>query len=81
MEFSLDVPYSTEREAGIAYDALRVEKEPPRSCVSRDMRQDGCMLRVKFQAAEARNLRVSVNGFLEHLILVSETMRQFGPPI
>ena len=81
MEFSLEVPFSSEREAGIAYDALRVEKEPPRSCVSRDMRQDGCVLRIKFQAAEARNLRVSVNGFLEHLILVTDTILQFGPPL
>jgi len=81
MQLNLNIPFPSEKEALIAYDALRVEKEPARSKVSREMHHDGSVLRVKFHAETARNLRVSVNGFLEHLALVGETMLKFGPPL
>lgn len=34
-----------------------------------------------FSASEARLLRVAVGSFMEHLILVVETLREFGPPL
>lgn len=35
----------------------------------------------KWEAREARMLRVSVNGFLDHLALVTQTLAEFGPPV
>ena len=81
MELNLDIPFPSAREAEIAYDALRVETEPARSKVSRLLQHDGAVLRARFKAADARGLRVSVNGFLEHVVLVTDTIRQFGPPL
>ena len=34
-----------------------------------------------FEADEARWLRVGFNGFMDHLGLVVDTIRQFGPPV
>jgi hypothetical protein len=39
---------------------------------------EGANLVASFTASEVRNLRVSVNSFFEHLVLVTETIRQFG---
>ena len=42
-------------------------------------RQLFCSFR-RWEANEARVLRVSVNGFLDHLALVTQTIAEFGPP-
>ena len=44
----------------------------------RVLKTEGSILTATFTATELRNLRVSVGGFFEHLILVTETIRQFG---
>ena len=44
----------------------------------RVLKNKGSTLIATFTAIELRNLRVSVGGFFEHLILVTETIRQFG---
>ena len=80
MELNLSVPFQTDREAEIAFHALRVDAEPARSKVTKKLSVNGNCLQVAFTAEEPRNLRVSVNGFFTHLILVAETMLQFGPP-
>lgn len=49
-----------------------------RSKVVRVLKTEGSTLTATFTASELRNLRVSVGGFFEHLILVTETIRQFG---
>ena len=41
---------------------------------------EGPVLVARLKAEEARSLRVSLNSFLEHVILATETIRQFGPP-
>jgi tRNA threonylcarbamoyladenosine modification (KEOPS) complex Pcc1 subunit len=48
--------------------------------VSRVLEVEGSVLHVRLRAEEARNLRVSLNSCLEHIILATETVRQFGPP-
>jgi tRNA threonylcarbamoyladenosine modification (KEOPS) complex Pcc1 subunit len=75
-EFS--IPFPSEREAEVAFNSLRVEVEPSRSKVVRVLKNEGSTLTATFTAGELRNLRVSVGGFFEHLILVTETIRQFG---
>ena len=49
-----------------------------RSKVNRVLKTEGSTLTATFTASELRNLRVSIGGFFEHLILVTETIRQFG---
>lgn len=81
MELNLSVPFPSAREAGIAYDALRVEVEPARSRVTRTMTVQGTDLKVELRAETAKSLRVSANSLLEHLVLVTQTIQQFGPPL
>jgi len=80
MESELWIPFSSGREAEIVYNALRVEVEPARSKVTRVLEVEGPVLHLMLRAEEARSLRVSLNSFLEHLILATETIRLFGPP-
>ena len=78
MDVKVSIPFCDERQATIVYNSFRVEVEPPRSKVSRTLSVDGSNLVVIFSSSEIRNLRVSVNSFLEHLALVAETIKQFG---
>lgn len=77
---NLRVPFTTAREAEIAYNTLRVDKEPKRSSITREMRtEDNCLV-VHWEAKESRVVRVSVNSFMDHLGLVIQTIDKFGPP-
>jgi EKC/KEOPS complex subunit PCC1/LAGE3 len=77
MEMNLEVPFDTSRHAQVAYDALRVDKEPKRSGMVKTLELKDNILSVKFNCDEARVMRVSVNAFLDLLALVTETMEQF----
>lgn len=81
MEMNMNIPFPTDKEAAIVFDALRVEVEPARSRVTRKLETNGRILKVHFTAQEAKSLRVGVNSFLEHLILATQTIQQFGPPL
>ncbi|CAN0041721.1 unnamed protein product [Lampetra fluviatilis] len=80
--FELEVPFPSAREARIACAALSVDPEPRGRGVSRveELRLGGATLGVRWSAAEARILRVSVSSYLDHLGLVLRTMDAFGPP-
>ncbi|XP_077428809.1 L antigen family member 3-like isoform X2 [Vanacampus margaritifer] len=77
LEFSLDVPFPSARQAAIALRSLSPDREPRRGGVHKRLTLAGSFLNVKWCADEARVLRVSVNSFLDHLGLVLETMRAF----
>ncbi|KAM6901843.1 L antigen family member 3-like isoform 1-T2 [Lycodopsis pacificus] len=81
LEFSLDVPFPSSREASIALRSLSPDREPRKGGISKHLAVTGSTLSVKWSADEARVLRVSVNSFLDHLTLVMETMQMFGPPV
>lgn len=76
----LSIPFSTAREAEVVYQVLKVDKEPPRSSVVKKLEHTNNLLRVSFSSSEIRKLRVGVTSFFESLILVTETIQQFGPP-
>ncbi|KAM4532145.1 L antigen family member 3-like isoform 2-T2 [Fundulus diaphanus] len=80
LEFFLDVPFPSSREATIALRSLSPDREPRRGAISKQLSVSGSTLSV-WSADEARILRVSVNSFLDHLSLVVETMEDFGPPV
>ncbi|XP_023274795.1 EKC/KEOPS complex subunit LAGE3 [Seriola lalandi dorsalis] len=81
LEFSLDVPFPSSREAAIALNSLSPDREPRKGGISKQLTMSGSTLSVRWSADEARILRVSVNSFLDHLSLVMETMQMFGPPV
>jgi tRNA threonylcarbamoyladenosine modification (KEOPS) complex Pcc1 subunit len=73
------VPFSTETEANIAFNTLRVDKEPIRGGVEKNFSVEGSNLVVNFEGEQAKHLRVSVNTLLDLLILVVQTIDKFGP--
>ncbi|XP_046374945.1 EKC/KEOPS complex subunit LAGE3-like [Haliotis cracherodii] len=80
LSVDLKVPFPTPRQAEIAHGTLSVDEEPRRGGVRRTLSLKGNILNVMFEASEARKLRVSVNSFMDHLILVTQTLDMFGPP-
>ncbi|KYO17603.1 EKC/KEOPS complex subunit LAGE3 [Alligator mississippiensis] len=81
LEFTLSVPFPSPLNARIAHGALSPDPEPRKAEVSKELTVVENLLHVRWRAAEARLLRVSINSFLDHLGLVVETMEQFGPPV
>ncbi|XP_075993072.1 L antigen family member 3-like [Genypterus blacodes] len=81
LQFALNVPFPSSREASIALQALSPDREPRRGGISKQLAVCGSTLTVGWSADEARVLRVSVSSFLDHLSLVMETMEMFGPPV
>ncbi|XP_029025151.1 L antigen family member 3-like [Betta splendens] len=77
LEFSLDVPFPSPREALIALRSLSPDREPRKGGISKELSVSDSTLSVRWSADEARILRVSVNSFLDHLSLVVETMEMF----
>ncbi len=83
MEASLCVPFAQSRHARAAFNALRVDPEPKRSGVKRELgvqeagSDGGAALEVKFHASDPRALRVSLNSFLDLLSLVVDTIHKF----
>ena len=77
----LNVPFPTERYAEIAYNTLRVDKEPNRGGCKKTISVNKCVLTIALEAKEARVLRMASNSIFDHLALVTETMDRFGPPV
>ncbi|KAJ8046835.1 EKC/KEOPS complex subunit LAGE3 [Holothuria leucospilota] len=77
----MKIPFPSDREAEIAYNSLRVDKEPRKSQITKELNLDGNVLLVNFTATEARFLRVAVGSFFDLLNLVVKTMEEFGPPL
>jgi EKC/KEOPS complex subunit PCC1/LAGE3 len=77
MELTLKVPFENEKTAEIAWNSLRVDPEPKRSGLVKELSVQGNVLQVHFKCQEARILRVSVNTFFDLLNLVVQTMDQF----
>ena len=75
---SLRVEVEPSRFSSYFYEVVHVHSCLFRSKVNRVMKTEGSTLTATFTASELRNLRVSIGGFFEHLILVTETIRQFG---
>ncbi|KAL2270889.1 hypothetical protein VTJ83DRAFT_260 [Remersonia thermophila] len=79
---TLDIPFPDARLASVALQALRVDKELS-PLVKRDLSvtapegsADSTVLRVQYQAATNRMLRVAVNSFLESVALVLEVQQE-----
>ncbi|KAL7848195.1 hypothetical protein AOLI_G00229130 [Acnodon oligacanthus] len=78
LEFTLEVPFPSQREASIAVQSLFPDREPRKGGITKTLSVSANILSVKWTAEEARILRVSVGSFLDNLALVMETMDAFG---
>ncbi|XP_031827408.1 EKC/KEOPS complex subunit LAGE3 [Nomia melanderi] len=78
---NLSIPFPSLREAEIAYQVLRVDKEPSRGSVSKELTLDNNLLQLVISGTEARKVRVALTSFFDNLILVTETIQRFGPPM
>ena len=78
MDTKVIIPFQDCKQATIAYNSLRVEIEPSRSKVKRSLEVVDNNLVASFTAEDVRSLRVSVNSFFEHVVLITNTIQQFG---
>ncbi|RUS16268.1 transcription factor Pcc1-domain-containing protein [Endogone sp. FLAS-F59071] len=74
----LIVPFPTPRLANIALRVLNVDKELKTDQARRTLSLEHEKLIVHFDCASTRMLRVSVNSFLEMLVMVTRTMEEFN---
>ncbi|CAO3668029.1 unnamed protein product [Rhizopus stolonifer] len=74
---TLEIPFSNERLATVAARVLNVDKELKPNQVKRIISTKENMLLVRFECYTTKMLRVSVNSFLEYLIMVTRTMDAF----
>ncbi|XP_022109054.1 EKC/KEOPS complex subunit LAGE3-like [Acanthaster planci] len=79
-ECDLSIPFPSAKEAEIAYNTLKVDKEP-RKEVTKELQLHENTLKARFTATEARLLRVAVGSFMDYLNLTIQTMEHFGPPM
>lgn len=76
--FQVKVQFRNRENAEIAKNTLIVDVEPRKNLVSRSLKVVGTCLLVSWTAKEARILRTSVNAFFENIILIVQTIEQFG---
>ncbi|XP_047016988.1 L antigen family member 3-like [Ictalurus punctatus] len=79
-ELTIEVPFPSQREVSIALQSLSPDREPGTGGTIKTLSTSVSALCVKWNAVEARSLRVSVGSFLDHLALVMETIDAFGQP-
>ncbi|KAJ1875279.1 hypothetical protein LPJ55_000808 [Coemansia sp. RSA 990] len=75
---TLTVPFGDSKLAQIAKESLQVDSELSSDKVNRTISVEGANLIVTYTATTLRMLRVSVNGFMDSLILVSRTLEAFA---
>ncbi|KAF6019422.1 hypothetical protein EB796_022269 [Bugula neritina] len=75
------IPFFTDKDAEIAYNTLRVDKEPPRGGCVKTLSVEGKNLNISYTATDPKKLRVGINSFMDSLTLVIETIQMFGGSI
>ncbi|KAJ1643925.1 hypothetical protein LPJ64_004357 [Coemansia asiatica] len=75
---TLTIPFATADLATIALSSLAVDREISEGKVRRTLTAQENKLIVTFDADTLRMLRVSINGFMDSLILVAKTLESFA---
>jgi len=60
-------------------NSLSVDKEVKPKLVTKNFVVDDSMLIANFAAVDARQLRASISGFYDYLLLTVETIKEFAP--
>ncbi|KFM61989.1 L antigen family member 3, partial [Stegodyphus mimosarum] len=74
----MEVPFQTFKEATIAYNSLRIDAEPLRGGVIKELTVRDNYVIVRISSKDLRKLRSAVSSFLDFLILVTNTIAKFG---
>ena len=74
----LTFPLATARHADIVYNTVRIDKEPKKT-VQRVETVDNNVLKVRFEAEEAKFMRVAVESYIEKINLILRTIQRFDP--
>ncbi|GAB1521749.1 hypothetical protein RhiTH_004846 [Rhizoctonia solani] len=72
------VPFLSPAHASIAQKTIQVDKELQPHAVKRTLTVEGNDLVATFSTLTLRLARLTLNGFLENVDLVSRTMMEFG---
>jgi EKC/KEOPS complex subunit PCC1/LAGE3 len=78
LKAELIIPFASIDHAKIAYNTLRVDTEPRKNLISKQLTLDNNLIKVSWSSHESKILRVSVNSFLDHLNSVLETIELFS---
>lgn len=76
----LTFPLATARHAQIVYNTVRIDKEPKKT-VQRVESVDDNVLNVRFEADQAKFMRVAVESYIEKINLILKTIERFDPKI
>ncbi|XP_005185798.1 uncharacterized protein LOC101887969 [Musca domestica] len=76
-EATLKIPFESVRHAEIAYRVLKVDEEPRRNFVKKEIVLKEATLEVHFVANQVKNLRTAITSFFENLLLCRETINNF----
>ena len=74
----LNFPLATARHANIVYNTVKIDKEPKKNVQRLETVKDN-VLHVRFEANEAKFLRVAVESFIEKINLILKTIQRFDP--
>ncbi|KAH7341963.1 transcription factor Pcc1-domain-containing protein [Rhizoctonia solani] len=72
------VPFLSPAHASIAQRTIQVDKELQPHAVKRTLTVEGDVLLATFSSLTLRLARLTLNGFLENVDLVSRTLMEFG---
>ena len=78
LKAELIIPFTCSDHAKIAYNTLRIDVEPRKNLIKKNLELNESQLKVSWSSHEAKILRVSVNSFLDHLNSVLETIQFFS---
>ncbi|XP_075144877.1 threonyl-carbamoyl synthesis 6 [Haematobia irritans] len=76
-EATLKIPFDSVKHAEVAYRVLRVDQEPRRNFVQKELTLNGNVLEVHLVADQVKNLRTAITSFFENFLLCSETIKSF----
>ena len=82
MDFICDLnfPLANNRHAEIVFNTVRIDKEPKKS-VQRTETVNDNVLHVRFEAEEAKFIRVAVESYIEKINLILRTIQRFDPEL
>ena len=74
----LTIPFSCEKHAKIVYETLRVDQEPRKTLIKRQLTlNSNSSITINWSAKESRILRVSVQSIIDHINSILNTIQQF----
>ncbi|CAF1145778.1 unnamed protein product [Didymodactylos carnosus] len=71
------IPFLTARHAQIAYNSLKVDREPKKDVKRMENIHENNILVVDFESNEARYIRVAVESYIDKINLILRTIQRF----